>query len=107
MRKLFFLFAFAFIIACNNNKSDPSEKENVTATEIPGKDIYKRKCSLCHGSDGTLGLSGAANLSISLLTTEEKVVVITNGRKAMMPYKDILTPEQIREVAEYTNTFNH
>lgn len=40
----------------------------------------------------------------SRLSVEERVLLITHGKGTMMPYKGILSKEEIRQVAEYTLT---
>jgi mono/diheme cytochrome c family protein len=51
-----------------------------------------------------MGASGAFNLKTSALPVEERINVITNGRNAMTPFKDLLTADKIKAVAEYTMT---
>ena len=70
----------------------------------PGQTVFTKNCRLCHGTDGTLGLSGAANLSITALNLEEIKNVVINGRKAMPSWKAQLSEEQIQQVAEYVLT---
>jgi len=74
----------------------------------PGMDskaIFTTKCTLCHGADGKLQIAGASDLSKSSLSLEETILVISNGRNTMTPYKDILTEEQIQSLAEYLESF--
>jgi mono/diheme cytochrome c family protein len=66
-----------------------------------GKLVYKQYCVICHGADGKLAVSGATDLSASTATLEERINQITNGKGLMTPYKDILSQEQIKSVAEY------
>ena len=78
-----------------------------TATADPiahGKEIYGDYCKLCHGADGRLGLNNASNLAQSQLNKGELIDVITNGRNAMQPYKNILSKQEINNVAEYILT---
>lgn len=70
-----------------------------------GMAVFRQKCVTCHGADGALGLNGAKNLSQSVLTLEERINIITNGKKLMTPFGTILSPEEIKAVAEYTQTF--
>lgn len=69
-----------------------------------GKAIYTQVCSACHGPEGNLQLAGAANLQISKLSKEEKINIVTNGKNAMMAYKDQLSEQDIASVVEYTET---
>ncbi|MBC8048185.1 MAG: cytochrome c [Fimbriimonadaceae bacterium] len=105
---LIFFICSIIIISCNKNEkediAEKKEKQKLSANS--GKDIYIKNCKLCHGVDGKLGISSAADLSISVLTIDEKINVITNGRKGMAPWKGQLSPEQIKLVAEYVQTLH-
>ncbi len=76
--------------------TDPNE-----AAEV----LYANKCSSCHGMQGEMGLSGAKLLNASVLSLEERIQIILNGKNAMASYKEQLTEEQIKAVAAYTMTF--
>ena len=54
---------------------------------------------------GEMGLSGAKLLNASVLSLEERIQIILNGKNAMASYKEQLTEEQIKAVAGYTMTF--
>lgn len=69
---------------------------------MDGKTIYQRECVLCHGEAGDKGVAGSANLTQSILSLDERVYVITNGRGIMQPFKSKLTPGEIEAVARYT-----
>jgi len=64
--------------------------------------IFRKYCVTCHGADGKLGLNGAKDLTLSTLTPEERINVITYGKKVMTPFNEVLTPDEIKAVAEYT-----
>ena len=83
----------ACALACSSTQSGKAPN---------AKAIYNQYCKLCHGADGTLELNGAKDFRLSELDVEERVQVITNGRKLMTPFKEILSEEEIRAVAEYT-----
>lgn len=106
MRSIQILIAAVLIFAtfsCSSDGQKPPSKESVEPVS-PGLKIFKTYCVTCHGKDGKLGLSGAADLSASVLSKDEAVEVITNGRKLMAPYKSILSPDEIDAVAEYILT---
>ncbi len=79
-----------------------------------GKRIYQERCKVCHGIKGD-GKSFAANAlnpqpknfisaqSKKQLNLKRMLASATNGRPktAMMPWKDILTAEEIRAVVHY------
>lgn len=92
-------FAIIYCASCAGRNTSADQVEMANAN--PGLKVFKTYCVTCHGADGKMGLSGAADLSVSTLTKDEAVNVITNGRKLMAPYKSILSPQQIDEVADY------
>ena len=78
--------------------------ENVSSpntVETDGKAIYQSKCSKCHGDEGTLGMSRATDLSKSSMDISARTEIITNGKNAMMPFKEQLNIQQIEAVAKY------
>lgn len=85
-------------------KTNPQEFANVEAAQL-GQSIYEKKCMNCHGADGKLGLSGSKDLTVSVLTREEKIIAIKEGKNAMMSFKDQLDDEQINAVVDYVSQF--
>lgn len=105
--KLLSLFIVILICSsCSNEEKSKTTPQNKQKKEITGEVVYAKHCKLCHGVDGKLGLSNAADLSISVLSLDEKIDIITNGRKGMTSFKDQLSPEQIKMVAEYLETLH-
>jgi mono/diheme cytochrome c family protein len=92
-----------FIMALYGCSGD-SGTSKPNAKAIPGMSTFKNYCTACHGADGKMGLNGAANLTLTTLSKEETVAVITNGRKMMAPYKSILSEQEINDVADYVLT---
>ena len=84
--------------------SGSSQTVAAAAAPVPpdGMAIYKQYCIACHGANGKLGLSGAKDLSLSVLTMEERVRLITNGKNMMTPFNEVLSTEEIEAVAQYT-----
>lgn len=87
------------------NSPSSSDKSEASTDEKPnnrrGQLIFKQYCVICHGADGKLAISGAKDLSISVLSKEERINQVTNGKGLMTPYKDILSADQIEAVVEY------
>jgi len=77
----------------------------VPAANAAGKHVFLTAgCSACHtlkaaGSTGTVG----PNLDAKKPPEQLVVRFVTNGKKAMPPYKGRLTPAQIRQVAAYVS----
>lgn len=116
MNKSLALIAIMFLIyayGISETKSPTFKQDSlagkfntVSPTEL-GRTIFESKsanCTTCHGTDGKLGISGAKNLTLSTKNLEEKIDIITNGKNMMMPYKNLLTADQIKTVAEYVET---
>ena len=74
------------------------------STVTDGKEIYTKTCSPCHGDDGKLGLTGATDLSASMLDKASAMEMITKGKSTMPPFANQLSLEQIEAVAEFIAT---
>ena len=85
------------LVSCSSPKKDTDKKEVVS-----GFSVFKKHCVNCHGNDGRMGLNGAKPLPDSKMTLEERITHINNGKGAMQPYKGVLSPAEIKAVAEYT-----
>lgn len=102
---IFFIFA-VFLYGCG-----PNEKASTTlstslnqsaATISDGAAIFQKNCKICHGADGKLGLNGAKDLSMSVLSLPERINIITYGKNLMTPFGQILSTTEISAVAAYT-----
>lgn len=92
------------VTSCSN--SDGTGVKDGVETQKSGEAIYNTHCAICHGKDGRKGLAGAKMIPESLLDIDERVALITSGKGSMMPYRGILTSEEIKKVAAYTLTLN-
>ncbi len=70
---------------------------------VDGKALFINECAKCHGTDGKLGMAGAADLSTSALSAEVHADIIKNG-KGTMPKFDYLTEMEIAALVEYIST---
>lgn len=82
----------------------PIRSNNETTSTVPGADNYEKNCKMCHGTNGKEMKLGAFDITDSKLTDAQTVTVITQGRKSMPAYKDVLTTQEIIEVVAYVNT---
>ena len=79
-----------------------------------GKDVFEKKCALCHNADsdvkkigpGLKGLSKRGTFSVNnnKVTTESLKTWIENGDSLMPPFKEVLEPAQINDVVAYVKT---
>ena len=94
------MFAVAsFVLACGGGDGGSEVSAEALAN---GKETFGKFCVACHGATGNMALNGAKKFGESVLTLEERIAVITNGRNMMTPYKGILSEEEIKNVAAYT-----
>jgi len=97
-----------FASACEPDlpaKSAEMSSTNMGGPHSPsGKDIYRRHCNTCHGADGTLGLNGAGDLTKSALPLEARIAQIAKGKNLMTAFEGVLSSEEIRAVAAYSET---
>jgi quinohemoprotein ethanol dehydrogenase len=72
--------------------------------DVPnGKKIFHTFCTACHGDNGT-GSHGGANLENASKDAKFVITTATTGRGDMPSFKDVLAPEQLRDVAGYVTT---
>jgi cytochrome c6 len=77
-----------------------------------GGTLFKQKCAVCHGADGSGNTSMGKQLKIRDLgsadvqkqTDAELTAIITNGKGAMPAYKGKLTDAQIKSLVDYIRT---
>jgi cytochrome c len=85
-----------------------------SAAVARGKEIFDKKCAICHYADndqkkigpGLKGLSkrGTFTVNNNKVTDEALKTWIENGDTQMPPFKDILEPAQIKDVIAYLKT---
>jgi mono/diheme cytochrome c family protein len=105
--KLFFLTICVALVGCSGGApEDTSESAEVSA----GRALFERNCALCHGKDGVARslATGAADLNDpewqELVTVEDISDIIAEGRGQMPSWKDRLSEQQIRSIAEHVMT---
>ncbi len=99
MKKIiFFASIITFLFACGGENGPKASPEELAK----GKETFGKLCVACHGSTGNMALNGAKKFGESTLSLDERILVITNGRNLMTPYKGILSEEEIKAVAAYT-----
>jgi mono/diheme cytochrome c family protein len=64
-----------------------------------GLALYEANCKLCHGADGKLGASGAADLGATILDANGIKDVIIHGKGMMSPVN--VDEDQAKAIADY------
>lgn len=97
---LLFLVSLTLIVGCTST-TQPS----TVTHKSQGQTLFEDNCTSCHGTDGKLCVLGAKDLTLSSISKEESIGIITNGKNTMTPFATILNKEEIDAVAEYVQTF--
>jgi cytochrome c len=97
----------------------PAAKKTAThgasaGSAAKGKEVFEKKCALCHFADkdtkkigpGLKGLFKRGTFSVNgnKVTTDALTTWIENGDSQMPPFKDVLEPQEIKDVIAYVKT---
>ena len=110
--KLLFPFLFLgvgllLLTSCGGNvQLDTAKDENKEPMNTEeARNVFTLHCVSCHGVDGKLGVSDAADLSVSTLNDATIKTTILNGNdKGMMPYRDLLQPREVEGLVNFVKT---
>ena|SRR5215470_1742195 len=113
----FAVLAVGGIVFAQENGEKASPKKAVGASAgaaARGKDVFEKKCAMCHFADsdqkkigpGLKGISkrGTFTVNGNKVTTEALKTWIENGDSLMPGMKDSLEPAQIKDVVAYVKT---
>lgn len=92
---------FMLLVACS--ESAPSDE--LSTDSNMAKELYEKKCSICHGLNGDTQLSGAKKLTLSTITQSDIETMVTEGLRQMPSFKTQLSPKEIVMVSEYAYSF--
>ena len=82
----------------------------VALAEGDGQALYDKKCAMCHGKDGVAKKMGEGSGNFNdpewqkANTVESIVKITTEGKDKMPAYKDKLSDEEMKAIAEYILT---
>lgn len=105
-------------VAFAQDEPKASKKKGVNgvsaAAVAHGKDVFEKKCAVCHYADndqkkigpGLKGLSkrGTFTVNSNKVTDESLRTWIENGDTLMPPFKEVLEPNEIKDVIAYIKT---
>jgi mono/diheme cytochrome c family protein len=78
-----------------------SGSDAAAPAQVPeGRQVFESACVACHGYDGRGGYGGGVALD-QVKDVAMIFATVTDGRGNMPPLGDLLTPEQIRAVADF------
>jgi len=83
-----------------------------TASAQAGADLYKAKCQMCHGADGTGDTPAGKTMKApsfkspeaKTMTDAELTAIISKGKGKMPTYAGKLTPDEIKDLVAYIRT---
>lgn len=82
---------------------------SLAAAQSPGESVFKAKCAMCHGADGSGGTPVGKSLKIRDLrlpevqkqTNAELAQIITKGKGKMPGFESKLSKEQVEQLVAY------
>ncbi|WP_442598653.1 outer membrane protein assembly factor BamB family protein [Neobacillus sp. D3-1R] len=80
------------------NNNEKANNEGVDTAE--GEKVYKNNCLACHGDAGAGGHNGP-NLQESKMDRDAIIKQVQNGKGQMPGFKDTLSEDEIKAVADY------
>ena len=88
-------------------KDTSYSNENAQTNLNDIKQIYRYKCSICHGKNGVSIIKDTPDLVSTEFTIEERVAIIVYGKGTMPPQKDVLDMPTIRGLAVYIDSLKY
>jgi cytochrome c len=96
-------------------KAAPKEGgKNSAAAAERGKEVFEKKCAVCHYADSDskkigpglkgIGKRGTFTVNNNKVTDESLKTWIENGDTLMPPFKEVLEEAQIKDVVAYVKT---
>lgn len=84
----------------------------IAAAQAKGQDVFKSKCAMCHGPDGSastgmgksMGLKPLSSPEVQKMSDADMTALITDGKGKMPANKGKLTDAQIADVVAYVRT---
>src|SRR5712692_5406759 len=78
-----------------------------------GAALYKAKCAVCHGADGSgqtpvgksLRLKALGSKEVRKQTDQALIKIVEAGKGKMPAYKGKLSGDEIRQIVSYVRTF--
>lgn len=96
------------ILACSSKNEETSElstqlQEPMNTEEA--RNVFVLHCVSCHGIDGKLCKSNAADLSKGIITEAGiRRMILKGNNKGMMPYVDILNKREVEGLVKFVKT---
>ena len=103
-----FVYSLCFLLLSCSESDKSQSVDTLKKLDDPmavAEELYSFNCTACHGTDGSLGASGAKDLTKSTLGDKELIKLISEGKNGMPPMKDLLgSMENVQRVSEYVKS---
>ncbi|HVP55440.1 MAG TPA: cytochrome c [Candidatus Eisenbacteria bacterium] len=83
-----------------------------SAFAADGAAVFKAKCAMCHGADGSastgmgksMGLKPLSSPEVQKMSDADLTALVSNGKGKMPAYKGKLSDDEINAVVKYVKT---
>lgn len=100
------LFLFGAYGMAEMHKKNPGVTGEDVHAASSGVDMFKAaNCATCHGMDGKARIAGAKDLTKSVMTDEQILVLLDKGRNMMPSYKRLSAAEK-KLLIDYVHTLH-
>lgn len=100
----FLIIAISVVLFSCSESVDRTDS-NEASKHLSGSKFYDQRCAICHGEDGSLGVSEAKDLSKSNLANKQIEEIINKGKGAMPPFKQTIESDStLIELIEHIKT---
>lgn len=98
----------AGLVSCGTDSEQVAVDENTPQKPLTIEEtrtVYTLNCASCHGVDGALKASGAADLTKSEMDDAAiRQTILKGNDKGMMPYEEMLTSREVEGLVEFVKS---
>jgi len=98
--------AVVFVVLLFTNGNGGGGNDSSGGGASTGAQLFAANCATCHGADGqgAVGPQLAGQVTKSFPNIEDQIKFVSEGSGGMPSFAGKLSPQQIRQVVEYTRT---
>ena len=98
--------AVVFVVLLFTNGNGGGGNDSSGGGASTGAQLFAANCATCHGADGqgAVGPQLAGQVTKSFPNIEDQIKFVSEGSGGMPSFAGKLSPQQIRQVVEYTRS---